>query len=284
MPAPPPGRRETRGSRTRDQHRAGERDRRGGGEAEPERVGEGAARGRGQLLSRRPAERARPRRERRRSTPPRGRRARACRRSTPTPMIEPITATPSAPPTWRVTSVIAEPTPALLSGTAPMTESVAGAIAAPIESASPNVTSASSTGAMSGVHSRLVLSTAATPTRPPAITRVRPTRPTSVVGRPGADHQAERQREHHRARLQRAVAERELQELREGEDRAHHREEDERDADRGDGEARVAEEPQRQHRRGDAALPRDERRAERPRRRRSSRARAGPSSRAAWPR
>ena len=61
-------------------------------------------------------------------------------------MIEPITATPSAPPTWRVTSLMAEPTPALLSGTAPMTESVAGAIAAPIESASPKVTRASSDG------------------------------------------------------------------------------------------------------------------------------------------
>ena len=59
-------------------------------------------------------------------------------------MIEPMTATPSAPPTWRVTSLIAEPTPALASGTALMTESVAGAIAAPIDSARPNVTSASS--------------------------------------------------------------------------------------------------------------------------------------------
>ena len=29
------------------------------------------------------------------------------------PMIEPMTATPSAPPTWRVTSLMAEPTPAL---------------------------------------------------------------------------------------------------------------------------------------------------------------------------
>ena len=61
-------------------------------------------------------------------------------------MIEPMTATPSAPPTWRVTSLIADPTPALASGTALMTLSVAGAIATPIESASPNVTSPSSIG------------------------------------------------------------------------------------------------------------------------------------------
>src|ERR671920_653871 len=108
-------------------------------------------------------------------------------------MIEPITATPSAPPTWRVTSLIAEPTPALASGTALMTESVAGAIAAPIDRARPKVTRASSAG---------------------------------------ADHEAQRERQHRRARLQRAVAVRELQELREGEDRAHHREEDERDAER----------------------------------------------------
>ena len=89
---------------------------------------------------------------------------------------------------------------------------------------------------MSGVHSRLVLSTAATPTSPPAITRVPADAADDVVGRAGAEHQAEREREHHRPRLQRAVAVRELQELREGEDRAHHREEDEPHAERGDGE------------------------------------------------
>jgi len=92
-------------------------------------------------------------------------------------MSEPMTATPSAPPTWRVTSLIADPTPALASGTALMTDAVAGAIAKPIERASPNVTRQSSGAAMSGVHARLVLRTAATPNRPPAMTRVRPMRP-----------------------------------------------------------------------------------------------------------
>ena len=37
-------------------------------------------------------------------------------------------ATPSAPPTWRVVSFTAEPTPALPSGSEPMIDSVAGAI------------------------------------------------------------------------------------------------------------------------------------------------------------
>ena len=37
-------------------------------------------------------------------------------------------ATPSAPPTWRVVSFTAEPTPALASGSEPMIDSVAGAI------------------------------------------------------------------------------------------------------------------------------------------------------------
>ena len=39
-----------------------------------------------------------------------------------------MTATPSAPPTWRVVSFTAEPTPALPSGNEPMIDSVAGAI------------------------------------------------------------------------------------------------------------------------------------------------------------
>ena len=100
-------------------------------------------------------------------------------------MSEPITATPSAPPTWRVTSLIAEPTPALASGTALITESVAGAIAEPIDSASPKVTSASSRGGhVRASTAGCVLSTTATPTGPPAITLVRPNGPTSLFDAP----------------------------------------------------------------------------------------------------
>ena len=39
-----------------------------------------------------------------------------------------MTATPSAPPTWRVVSFTADPTPALPSGSEPMIDSVAGAM------------------------------------------------------------------------------------------------------------------------------------------------------------
>jgi hypothetical protein len=44
----------------------------------------------------------------------------------------PNTATPSAPPTWRVVSFMAEPTPALASGSEPMIDSVAGAMVKPM--------------------------------------------------------------------------------------------------------------------------------------------------------
>ena len=52
------------------------------------------------------------------------------------PYIDDITlptiATPSAPPTWRVVSFTAEPTPAFARGSEPMIDSVAGAIVRPM--------------------------------------------------------------------------------------------------------------------------------------------------------
>ena len=48
----------------------------------------------------------------------------------------PMMATPSAPPTWRVVSFTAEPTPALASGSEPMIDSVAGAMVSPMPRAS----------------------------------------------------------------------------------------------------------------------------------------------------
>ena len=45
---------------------------------------------------------------------------------------EPMTATPRAPPIWRVVSFMAEPTPALSRGSEPMIDSVAGAMARPM--------------------------------------------------------------------------------------------------------------------------------------------------------
>ena len=55
----------------------------------------------------------------------------------------PMIATPSAPPTCRVVSFIADPTPAFASGSEPMIDSVAGAIAIPMPA--PRITSAIST-------------------------------------------------------------------------------------------------------------------------------------------
>ena len=46
--------------------------------------------------------------------------------------MAPRTATPSVPPTWRVASFVAEPTPAFSGGSAPIIEFVAGVIAMPI--------------------------------------------------------------------------------------------------------------------------------------------------------
>jgi hypothetical protein len=41
-------------------------------------------------------------------------------------------ATPRAPPTWRVVSLTADPTPALARGSEPMIDSVAGAMVMPM--------------------------------------------------------------------------------------------------------------------------------------------------------
>ncbi len=43
----------------------------------------------------------------------------------------PITATPRAPPVWRVVSFTADPTPARLGGSEPMIDSVTGALVIP---------------------------------------------------------------------------------------------------------------------------------------------------------
>ncbi len=47
-----------------------------------------------------------------------------------------MTATPRAPPIWRVVSFMAEPTPAFSGGSEPMTASVAGAMTSPMPMAS----------------------------------------------------------------------------------------------------------------------------------------------------
>ncbi len=81
-------------------------------------------------------------------------------------------------------------------GTALMTQSVAGAMTLPIDRASPKETSPSSTGAMSGVHNRLVLSTAATPVQTGGDHPRAPEALAEMRRRTGAEHEPERERQH----------------------------------------------------------------------------------------
>lgn len=71
-------------------------------------------------------------------------------------------ATPSAPATWRLTSFMAEPTPAFASGTALMTATVAGAMTLPIASGPTKKKSASSQVGVSGCQSAMLAITSAT--------------------------------------------------------------------------------------------------------------------------
>ena len=135
-------------------------------------------------------------------------------------MIEPNTATPTAPPIWRVVSLTADPTPALARGSEPMIESVHGAITfampAPIiivttitwstplfGSKVRNNSSEQVTMRQTGGHDDLV----AELLHP----HVRQRR---------ADHDRDRLREQHRTRLDGGVPEHGLQVLREQEQRA----------------------------------------------------------------
>ncbi len=167
-----------------------------------------------------------------------------------------MTATPSAPPTWRVVSFTAEPTPALPRGNEPMIDSVAGAMV----SAMPLAINAWRQ-MMSGQYGLVALSEA------------HEIRPPVTISRPGADDElgadpmdearAQRRQDHH-ARgdrqeadtgLQRRVAEHELEVLREQERRAEHGEEHHHDAHAGGGEPRVLEEPARRASGGRCAPP-----------------------------
>ena len=179
-------------------------------------------------------------------------------------MIEPTTAVPSAPATWRVTSFMAEATPDFSSGTAPMIDSVAGpGDPAEGQGGAEEPDSRAASTAMSGAQVSVIARFAAEAGeagRDDA--RGAEARDEPDAG-DGADDEAEGERHHRGAGLERRVAVRVLQELRDREDRAE--EGEERDADRGrrDGEARVAEEGQVEQRVLRAQLPGDEQRGER---------------------
>src|SRR3954453_21120930 len=89
---------------------------------------------------------------------------------------DPTTATPSAPATCRATSFIALATPAFSTGTAPMTESVAGPMIQPIENAPTQNQTPSGQYGISGVHMVEVSNVRPSPARPAATTRADPTR------------------------------------------------------------------------------------------------------------
>src|SRR4051812_6208474 len=92
---------------------------------------------------------------------------------------EPMMATPRAPPNWRGVSFMAEPTPALDSGSEPMIDSVAGAITSPIPPASTTI-DASRCGypLVTGTPARKI-SPADTINRPVPTTALVPTRSTT---------------------------------------------------------------------------------------------------------
>src|SRR6266550_1305458 len=90
-----------------------------------------------------------------------------------------MTATPSAPPTWRVVSLTAEPTPALPGGREPMIDSVAGAVVKPMPAPKTTRTSPPRTADDINVSEAYIASDAATISSPPVTTRLVPKRSTN---------------------------------------------------------------------------------------------------------
>ena len=168
----------------------------------------------------------------------------------------PRTATPSAPPTWRVVSFTAEPTPAFASGSEPMIDSVAGAIVRPMPSAQDqqrdhDVPVARRRRVSVRQHHR--------PDGDDRQARRRPGPWCRSARRAGRDRRDDHQRRARRRDadpgLERRVAEHELQVLRQEEHRAEQGEEHERDRRARGGEARVLEERDVEHRVVGVELP-----------------------------
>ena len=160
----------------------------------------------------------------------------------------PITATPSAPPVWRVVSLTAEPTPALPGGNEPMIDSVAGADVKPMPRPNSTRTSPPRTTDDMIVSDAYIASAAATSEQatdddPLGAERARPARgacgaPTMIPTATGAVM---------RPGLERRVAEHELEVLGEQERRAEQREVGQRDRRRRRREPRVAKEAHVEH-------------------------------------
>ena len=168
---------------------------------------------------------------------------------------DPMIATPSAPPTWRVVSLTAEPTPALARGSDPMTDSVAGAIVMPMPAAITTKNEMTTTYAVPGCDRREQAEADGDQTEAGE---------DDPLGADPLDQTGRQRRdEHHRrgvgqqpdAGLQRGVAVHELPVLGHQEHRAEQGEERQRDRAARGGEPGVAEHAHVEHRVRGRALP-----------------------------
>ena len=164
-------------------------------------------------------------------------------------------ATPSAPPTSRVVSLTAEPTPALSRGSEPMIDSVAGATASPMPPPISSIAMAMRPYPLVTVDVDATTRPAAKSSMPVTTTRLVPSRSTSFDDDGASDHHRDRERQRAHTGLERRVAEHELQVLRREEDEPEQGEEHERDGGARGGEARVLEEAHLEHRLRDPPLP-----------------------------
>src|SRR5437879_13192734 len=90
---------------------------------------------------------------------------------------EPITATPSVPPTCRVVSLTAEPTPALAGGSASMIDAVDGALVSPRPPPSSTICAAISAYPVLAPTAAVQAKPTAIEARPPATTVLVPSSP-----------------------------------------------------------------------------------------------------------
>ena len=172
-----------------------------------------------------------------------------------------MTATPSAPPTWRVVSLMAEPTPARPAGTAPMIDAVAGAMVRPMPKANTHwVTRMAGIAAVDGEARPAPAMETATTAEPGGDDGPGPRPPNQPGCGVGHHQQDDGEGDAAQAGAERVVAEHELQVLGLEEDDAEEAEVQRGDGQAGRGEPRVGEQPQVEHRRPAAQLDLDEQR------------------------
>ena len=169
-----------------------------------------------------------------------------------------MTATPSAPPTWSATVLVADPIPESPWGTDPMTEFVAVGSMSP---APRPIRSRPRTTSPYVVSNRDEAETchrpAAIDTRPAATVSLTPTR-RAATGDTGADDHHDGDREDPEAGLERGVPAVELEELRRQEQRPHEPEHRQALGGEGNGEPALAEELELEHGVGTPGFPDEE--------------------------